>query len=198
MPPCGSPRSASCVRGTPAGAARLAAVEAQVSHAKDGIYCAQVIAAAVATAMTADHWEDVVQAALEAAPARSWSSRTIARAVEIASSHLQLAPALDELYEQISLFHYPFADVGPEATALALGVFVAAKGEYIPAVLGGTNIGRDADTIAAMAGAMAGALHGSDGVPEEWRRRINIVRGHYSRRPPGRTWPTSHATCTKR
>jgi hypothetical protein len=25
---------------------------------------------------------------------------------------------------------------------------------------------------------MAGALHGSDAVPENWRMRINVVRGH--------------------
>ncbi|MCL2733730.1 MAG: ADP-ribosylglycohydrolase family protein [Actinomycetia bacterium] len=163
--------------GDPAEAARLAAIEAQVSHSKDGVLCAQVIAAAVAAAMTADSWREVVDAALAAAPSDSWSGRNIRRAVDIASSHTGLAPALDELYERISIFHYPFADVGPEATALAVGVFVAARGEYVPSVLGGTNIGRDADTIAAMAGSMAGALHGSSAVPAAWRRRINLVRG---------------------
>ncbi|MCL7380402.1 ADP-ribosylglycohydrolase family protein [Streptomyces sp. 35G-GA-8] len=164
--------------GDPAQAARLAAVEAQVSHAKDGVYCAQVIAAGVAAALTATSWQDVVEAALDAVPADSWTGRTVRRAIGIGSAHTELAAALDELYERISIFHYPFADVGPEATALAMGVFVAARGEYVPSVLGGTNIGRDADTIAAMAGSLAGALHGSDAVPEAWRRRINVVRGH--------------------
>lgn len=51
------------------------------------------------------------------------------------------------------------------------------KGEYIPSVLGGVNIGRDSDTIAAMNGAMAGALHGADAVPKAWQDRINIIRG---------------------
>jgi ADP-ribosylglycohydrolase len=164
--------------GDPVEAARLAAIEAQVSHARDGIYCAQVIAAGVAAAMTASSWEAVAQAALDAAPADSWTGRTIRRAVDIGSAHSDLSAALDELYKRISIFHYPFADVGPEATALAMGVFVAARGEYIPAVLGGANIGRDADTIAAMAGSMSGALHGAGAVPEQWRRRINVVRGH--------------------
>ncbi|MFE2041347.1 ADP-ribosylglycohydrolase family protein [Streptomyces sp. NPDC059477] len=164
--------------GDPVAAAELAAIEAQVSHAKDGIYCAQVIAAGVAAALTTDSWQDVVEAALAAAPADSWTGRTIRRAVDIGSANDDLPTALDELYARISIFHYPFADVGPEATALAMGVFVAARGEYVPAVLGGTNIGRDADTIAAMAGSMAGALHGSQAVPEQWRQRINVVRGH--------------------
>ncbi|WP_307783609.1 ADP-ribosylglycohydrolase family protein [Streptomyces spinoverrucosus] len=164
--------------GDPAEAARLAAIEAQVSHAKDGIYCAQVVAAGVAAAMTAQSWEEVVEAALAAAPLDSWTGRTIRRAVDIGSAHTELSAALDDLYERISIFHYPFADVGPEATALAMGVFAAARGEYVPAVLGGANVGRDADTIAAMAGSLAGALHGAEAVPEEWRRRINAVRGH--------------------
>jgi len=171
--------------GDPREAARLAAIEAQVSHARDGIYCAQVIAAAVAAAMTADSWEDVLEAGLAAAPADSWSTRSIRRAVEIGTAHTDLPAALDELYARISIFHYPFADVGPEATALAMGVFAAARGDYVQAVLGGTNVGRDADTIAAMAGAMAGALRGAEAIPEQWRRRINVVRGHCIRSTAG-------------
>lgn len=164
--------------GDPREAARLAAIDAQVSHARDGIHCAQAVAAGVAVAVVADTWEDVVEAALAAVPADSWSARTLRRAVDIGHAHTDLTAAVDELYERISLFHYPWADVAPEATALALGVFTAARGEYVPAVLGGANAGRDADTIAAMAGGLAGALHGADAVPEPWRRRINVVRGH--------------------
>jgi ADP-ribosylglycohydrolase len=85
---------------------------------------------------------------------------------------------VDQLYEEISFFHYPWADVAPEATALAFGVLAAARGDYVDAVLAGVNVGRDADTIAAMAGGIAGALHGADAVPERWRNRINRVRGH--------------------
>jgi ADP-ribosylglycohydrolase len=171
--------------GDPREAARLAAIDAQVSHARDGIYCAQVIAAAVAQAMTSDSWQDVLEAGIAAAPADSWTGRSIRRAAEIGTSHDDLPAALDELYARISIFHYPFADVGPEATALAIGVFAAARGDYVQSVLGGTNVGRDADTIAAMAGAMAGALHGSEAVPEAWRRRINVVRGHCIRATAG-------------
>jgi ADP-ribosylglycohydrolase len=52
-------------------------------------------------------------------------------------------------------------------------------------VLGGANIGRDADTVAAMAGAMAGALHGAGAVPSGWRERVNVVRGHCIRAVAG-------------
>jgi ADP-ribosylglycohydrolase len=39
-------------------------------------------------------------------------------------------------------------------------------------VLGGTNYGRDADSIASMAGAITGALSGRDGVPADWAGEI--------------------------
>jgi ADP-ribosylglycohydrolase len=172
-----APVGAFCA-GDPVEAARLAAIDAQVSHARDGIYCGQAIAAAVASAMTASSWETVLEAGRAAVPGDSWSARMIDRAVAIGRSAPSARGAVDELYEQLSIFHYPWADVAPEATALTFGVFAAARGEYVDAVLGGVNVGRDSDTIAAMAGAMAGALHGAQAVPERWRERINEVRGH--------------------
>jgi ADP-ribosylglycohydrolase len=163
--------------GDPREAARLAAIDAQVSHARDGIYCAQAIAAAVAAALVESSWEAVIEAGLAAVPPGSWSVRLITRAVDIGRQAPGLRPAVDQLYEEISLFHYPWDDVGPEATALAFGVLAASQGDYVGAVLAGVNVGRDADTIAAMAGGMAGALHGAEAVPERWRDRINRVRG---------------------
>ena len=164
--------------GDPREAARLAAIDAQVSHARDGIYCGQAVAAAVAAALVESSWEAVIDAGLAVVPADSWSARTMARAVDIGRRAPGLRSAVDQLYEEISLFHHPWADVAPEATALAFGVLAAARGDYVDAVLAGVNVGRDADTIAAMAGGIAGALHGAQAVPEQWRVRINRVRGH--------------------
>lgn len=164
--------------GNPREAARLAAIDAQVSHARDGIYCGQAVAAAVAAALVESSWEAVIDAGLAVVPADSWSARMIARAVDIGRRAPGLRSAVDQLYEEISLFHYPWADVAPEATALAFGVLAASSGDYVDAVLAGVNVGRDADTIAAMAGGIAGALHGAEAVPERWRVRINRVRGH--------------------
>jgi ADP-ribosylglycohydrolase len=139
--------------GDPQEAARLAAIDAQVSHARDGIYCGQAVAAAVAAALVESSWEAVIEAGLGAVPPGSWSARMIGRAVVIGRRAPDLRSAVDQLYEEISLFHYPWADIAPEATALAFGVL-------------------------AMAGGMAGALHGAEAVPERWRIRINRVRGH--------------------
>ena len=34
------------------------------------------------------------------------------------------------------------------------------------------NLGEDTDTIAAIAGGLAGAMYGYDAIPEEWRRTL--------------------------
>jgi ADP-ribosylglycohydrolase len=163
--------------GDPVEAARLAGIDAQVSHALDGIWCGQAIAAATAAAITTNDWPDVVQAGLNATPEDSWSRRMIEKALAVAASPGTPDERLDQLERRVAIFHYPWADVAPEATALAFGVFAIAEGDYVESVLGGVNIGRDADTIAAMAGAMAGALNGIDAIPAEWKDRLGPLRG---------------------
>jgi len=51
-----------------------------------------------------------------------------------------------------------------EELPVALGMLVLAKGDWREAVLGSVNYGRDADSIASMAGAIAGTLHGRDAI----------------------------------
>ena len=45
------------------------------------------------------------------------------------------------------------------------------------AVLTAVNMGRDADTTAAVAGALAGAAQGASAIPEEWASAIGPARG---------------------
>lgn len=164
--------------GDPEEAARLAAIEASISHSRDGVFCGQAIAASVAYAVTGNDWRKAIDVGLGHIPKDSWTYRKITEAVNIADRYESVSEAVEELYDNISILYYPWADVGPEATALAYGVFAASKGDYVNAVLGGVNVGRDADTIAAMAGAMAGALHGAQAVPAQWKKQINEIRGH--------------------
>lgn len=59
-----------------------------------------------------------------------------------------------------------------EELPIALGLLTAADGDYTETALGAVNYGRDADSIAGMGGALAGALGGVDSIPEEWRLRV--------------------------
>ncbi|MEU6786497.1 ADP-ribosylglycohydrolase family protein [Nonomuraea angiospora] len=163
--------------GDPGEAARIAAVEASVSHARDGVFCGQAVAAAVAVAMTAHDHRDVIDAGVRALPRDSWSARLVGRALDVAAAAGSPAEAEEALYAEIPLFHYPWADAAPEAVALAFGLFAAHRGDFTQVVLAGVNIGRDSDTIAAIAGAMAGALHGAQAIPERWRAQVARVSG---------------------
>ena len=49
-----------------------------------------------------------------------------------------------------------------EEVPIALGFLVVTGGDYEETIFGGTNYGRDNDSIAGMGGAIAGALHGID------------------------------------
>ena len=61
------------------------------------------------------------------------------------------------------------------SVAVAIGLFLAADGDPMKTVLGGANIGGDTDTIACIAGSLAGAYAGYAAVPEEWRRLFEEV-----------------------
>ena len=62
-----------------------------------------------------------------------------------------------------------------EELPVALGFVVVSGGDYRDAVLGGVNYGRDADSIATMAGAITGALGGASVVPSDWLDEVSAA-----------------------
>lgn len=62
-----------------------------------------------------------------------------------------------------------------EELPIALGFLVVCDGDYEQSILGGANYGRDCDSIAGMAGAIAGALHGSAAIRSEWVDQVQAA-----------------------
>lgn len=157
--------------GDPAEAARLAAIDGAVSHDGEGVHAGVAVAAAVAVAMTGTATpHDIAAAALAAVPPDSWTARSLRSALDHASDRTALLDA-------VVVRAYPWTDLGPEAVALAFAAFLAADGEFSRAVTGAVSMGRDADTTAAIAGALAGACGGIEAVPAQWRDQIGAVTG---------------------
>ncbi|MEU0166565.1 ADP-ribosylglycohydrolase family protein [Streptomyces iakyrus] len=148
-----------------------------------GREAAGVLAAAVAAACTPGATPDsVVSACLSLA--KDGTRAAIERVCEEASRHTDFESALRPLREAVA----PYDTVGPDYRApslgarrpsrlhaieelpVALGMVIMARGDYRHAVLGAVNYGRDCDSIATMAGALAGAL-GSP-VPEDWAKTV--------------------------
>jgi len=59
-----------------------------------------------------------------------------------------------------------------ETVPCALSLFYLADGDARTAIIYGANFGRDADTIATMTGALAGAFRGVRALGEPWVRKV--------------------------
>jgi ADP-ribosylglycohydrolase len=162
--------------GDPAEAARLVEIDGRVSHSGEGILGGRAVAAAVAVAMTGATTAEVVDAALGAIPAESWTARSLrAAAGVVTGTPADAVPA--RLHDTVVVRHYPWTDLAPEAVALAFAGYLIGGGEVEESVVAAANLGRDADTTAAIAGALAGAARGEAAVPDRWARRIGPVEG---------------------
>lgn len=161
----------------PEAACQLALLDGVVSHAGEGIYGGLAVAAAVSVAMAGMPLEGVVDAALRAIPPDSWTAREIRRALDIAASAGSARNAIQPLHEALAVAYYPWTDLAPEAVALAFGLLVAGREDFQETLLAAVNLGRDADTVAAIAGAILGAKLGYAGIPETWRDAIGPAAG---------------------
>lgn len=164
--------------GDPEQAARLAATLGAISNGRDGIFAAQAVAAAIAVAMVGATPEAMLAAGLAAVPADSWTARALQRAADTAATLPDdLGAALVALSERLVVPWWPWADLVTEAVPLAFGAFLATGGDFRRAVPAGVSLGRDADTIGAIVGSLAGAYGGRDAVPDDWARRAAISAG---------------------
>ncbi|MEU6994749.1 ADP-ribosylglycohydrolase family protein [Streptomyces sp. NPDC046465] len=157
--------------GRPDEAARLVAVDGSVSHDGEGIYGGQAVAAGVAAAMAGARVAAVVTAALSVIPDDCWTARSLRRAVAAAHDGERAVRSA------VVIGGYPWTDLAPEAVGLAFGAYAAARGDFRCAVLSAVNMGRDADTTAAVAGALSGATCGASAIPAPWADAIGPARG---------------------
>ncbi|MBY8342816.1 ADP-ribosylglycohydrolase family protein [Streptomyces spinosirectus] len=157
--------------GRPAEAARLVAIDGSVSHDGEGIYGGQAVAAGVAAAMAGAPPIAVVASALAVVPDDSWTARSLRRAAAVAHRGERAVRSA------VVIGGYPWTDLAPEAVALAFGAYAAADGDFRQSVLAAVNMGRDADTTAAVAGALAGATQGISAIPQDWAAAITPARG---------------------
>ncbi|MFD4375399.1 ADP-ribosylglycohydrolase family protein [Streptomyces sp. NPDC058486] len=145
-----------------------------------GVFAAAVAAACVPGATP----RTVVDTAL--ALAKDGTRAAIEAVAEVACLHRDFESALAPLRRAVA----PYDSVGPdyrdpgldarrpsrlhaiEELPIALGMLLVGEGDYRRTVLGTVNYGRDCDSIATMAGAIAGALHGEAAVPADWAKQV--------------------------
>ncbi|NUK06307.1 ADP-ribosylglycohydrolase family protein [Streptomyces lunaelactis] len=145
-----------------------------------GVFAAAVAAACLPGATPAS----VIDSCLSLA--KDGTASAIEAVAEVAADHSDFESAMAPLRVAVA----PFDTVGPDYRAptlaarrpsrlhaieelpIALGMLLVGGGDYRRTVLGSVNYGRDCDSIATMAGAIAGALHGESAVPVDWAKGV--------------------------
>jgi hypothetical protein len=152
-----------------------------IIHAGDPASAAEsgyAMAVAIATALTPGaSMDDVIENVL----AYAWTlghhagefKGRLERLMEIASGCTTPFDLYEPFYREFLVTFPPWDAVWTmEMVPCALAICAIAGKDTKQAIIGATNIGRDADTIAGIAGELAGALYGIDALPTPWVDKV--------------------------
>jgi ADP-ribosylglycohydrolase len=160
--------------GQPERAAESAELDAQMSHANDGIWAARAVAASISSGMAGASHEEMLAAGLSQIPAGSWLGYCMDKAMALCeqASHIQ------DVWEALhSEFWTPSHAAAPEALPQIYAISRLTKGDFKQGMFWAGNFGRDADTIGAVVGAFSGALNGLSVIPADWISRVRRPSG---------------------
>jgi ADP-ribosylglycohydrolase len=160
--------------GDPDRAAKLAEIEARISHSRDGLWSAQSVAVAVAFAMAGASVDEICKATIDVTPEDSWLRFTFNKAFNIIEEKKTLEECWKPLHDALWT---EYKSVSPEAVPSALAIFKLTNGDFKRGIIYSGNFGRDADTISAIVGAISGAMNGMDSIPQAWVDKVRITTG---------------------
>jgi ADP-ribosylglycohydrolase len=163
--------------GDPDRAAGVARTLAEITHAEDGVWAAEAMAATISAAVGGTPLPEAVEAGRRRIPADSWLSRQLIKALDLAGQAASPFDLAAELSDQVANSSYSFGTVAPETLASAYALALAADGNPVAAITAAATIAKQADSVPAMAGAITGALAGVDRLPAAWRSRVTTLRG---------------------
>ncbi len=161
--------------GDPDRAARLAERDSEISHWGEGVWGAQAVAAAVSVAMAGGSVNEVFEEGMRRAPHGSWLRHNFTQALELINRRgRDLHAAWMELHQ---ILRGEYKASAPEAVVSAFAVFLLTDGDFRDGIVYSGNFGRDSDTVGAITGALAGAVAGLAGIPEDWLAKVRQPAG---------------------
>ncbi|MEO8232347.1 MAG: ADP-ribosylglycohydrolase family protein [Ignavibacteriota bacterium] len=158
----------------PERAAKLAEIDARISHSRDGLWSAQAVAVAVSVAMAGASVDEICKAAIDVTPEDSWMRFTFNKAFSIIDERKTLEECWKPLHDALWT---EYKSVSPEAVVSALAIFKLTEGDFKRGIIYSGNFGRDADTISAIVGAISGAKNGTRVIPPTWVDKVRITTG---------------------
>ena len=160
--------------GDPSEAARLAGIDACISHNGDGIRGAQAIAASISVAITGASIDDVIAAGLSCIPADTWLGRKMKHAMDIVAKGSEIFTTYEALHSELwTAKHSSVAEALPQIYAL----YKLADGDFKKGLVLAANFGRDADTICSLVLALIAASSGLQVIPHNWIEQVRKPSG---------------------
>ena len=163
--------------GQPEQAAQVARDLAEITHAEDGVWAAEAMAATISAAVGGAALAGAVEAGRRRIPAGCWLSRQLATALHLADQAASPFDLAAELSDQVANGSYSFGTVAPETLASAYALVLASDGDPMTAIPAAATIAKQADSVPAMVGAISGSLAGAGRLPAAWRSRVATLRG---------------------
>jgi ADP-ribosylglycohydrolase len=163
--------------GEPGRAASVARSLAEITHAADGVWAAEAMAATISAAVAGSGLREAVEAGHRLIPADSWLSRDVTCALELASGAASAFDLAAELSDKVANLSYSFGTIAPETLASAYALALAANGNPQVAIPAAATIAKQADSVPALVGAITGALAGAHQLPPAWASRVETLRG---------------------
>ena len=149
--------------GDPGGAARLAFVDARLSHTANGILGEMWAAALVAAAFGATDARDAIEVSLTVLPSRARLTQVVRDVLDMHERRVDVADALDWVDEMLG--HYSWVHTLNNAALIAVGLLWGR--DFMDATAISISGGRDTDSTTATVGSVYGVLHGREAIPRE-------------------------------
>ena len=184
--------------GMPKVAARYAAVDAKISHSRNGVYAEQFISAALSVAMVEKDPEKIIRTALKTIPPNCTYAAAINDVLKWHEQEKDWQSAWELVDKKWAVFEdgtgsrdfkdtrfntanklyqwpdwkWVHADVNGAACALAL---LYGEGNFSKTICIATMCGYDNDCNTGTVGAIMGAMHGEKAIPQRWKDPIHDI-----------------------
>jgi ADP-ribosylglycohydrolase len=160
--------------GNPELAAEFAWRDARISHVKNGIYGAMLMAAMISAAFVLDEPMAIVEAGLREIPQRSRLYVEMRQVIDICKKHGCDHRKFEAVHEEIYalLGHYHAVHTNNNA-ALVVAALLLGGHDFQKVITIAVMGGWDSDCTGATAGSIAGAMLGAKRLPAKWTGRLN-------------------------
>ena len=149
--------------GDPSTAARLALVDARLSHVTNGLYGELWSAGLVAAALAADSTFDAIRTSLRVVPERSRLAEVLREVLRLYEAGVAHTRALDWVDE--ALGSYSWVHTLNNAALIAIALLWG--DDFMDAAAIAIEGGRDTDSTTATVGSVFGAVHGRAAIPAD-------------------------------